>query len=52
MYEIMYKRTIIDLTEKLQERNFSNPNEELKKHFFIIASEMLIDKYNKLQYIL
>lgn len=52
MYEIMYKRTIIDLTEKLQERNFSNLNEELKKHFFIIASEMLIDKYNKLQYIL
>lgn len=50
--ELIYEKTMFNVVENLKKCNFANPNEELKKHFFIIAFEFLKNNYTKLQYIL
>lgn len=51
MFEIAYK--IVNGTmERLEEHNFNNPDEELKKYLYLCALEVFTDNYNKLKYII
>jgi hypothetical protein len=49
--EMLYK-IMNGAMEELKKHNFNNPNEEIKKYFYLCALEVFTDNYNKLKYIL